>query len=63
MCTGKYNYSGFFLPKAIIKPVICLMMNTTLKLRNFKFCNKCSVPSVRIVTVLLSVEWRKAECL
>lgn len=39
------------------------MMNTTLKLRNFEFYNKCSVPSVIIVTVLLSAEWRKAEYL
>lgn len=53
----------FFLPKAIIKSVIYLMMNTTLKLRNFEFYNKCSVPSVIIVTVLLSAEWRKAEYL
>lgn len=53
----------FFFPKAIIKSVIYRMMNTTLKLRNFEFYNKCSVPSVIIVTVLLSAEWRKAEYL
>lgn len=63
MCTGKYNYSGVFFSRKLIKSVIYLMMNTTLKLRDFEFYNKCSVPSVFVVTVLLSAEWRKAECL